>query len=102
MSQRDGVRSDAHPRGRRDIRNDRPPTASVGEGALLLLAYSLGLMLPFAGAGAFSGWTLALLQRHGHALNYATQAGGILLIALGIIVFTNLMPVIVQFIPIGV
>lgn len=77
-------------------------TASVGEGALLLLAYSLGLMLPFAGAGAFSGWTRALLQRHGHALNYATQTGGILLIALGIVVFTNLMPVIAQFIPIGV
>ena len=77
-------------------------TASVGEGALLLLAYSLGLMLPFAGAGAFSGWTRALLQRHGHALNYATQAGGLLLIALGIIVFTNLMPVIAQYIPIGI
>ncbi len=77
-------------------------TASVGDGALLLLAYSLGLMLPFAAAGAFSGWTRALLQRHGHALNYATHVGGALLIALGIVVFTNLMPVIARYIPIGV
>ncbi|MCY4112772.1 MAG: sulfite exporter TauE/SafE family protein [Chloroflexi bacterium] len=77
-------------------------TASVGEGALLLLAYSLGMMLPFAAAGAFSGWTRALLQRHGQALGYATHAGGILLIALGIVVFTNLMPVIARYIPIGV
>ncbi len=77
-------------------------TASVGEGALLLLAYSLGLMLPFAAAGAFSGWTRALLQRHGQALNYATHVGGVLLIALGIVVFTNLMPVIARYIPIGV
>ncbi len=77
-------------------------TASVGEGALLLLAYALGMMLPFAAAGAFSGWTRTLLQRHGHALNYATHAGGVLLIALGIVVFTNLMPVIARYIPIGV
>ncbi len=76
-------------------------TASVGDGALLLFAYALGLMVPFAAAGAFSGWTRALLQRYGNALSYTTYASGVLLIALGIVVFTNLMPVIARYVPIG-
>ena len=58
-------------------------------------------MVPFAAAGTFSGWTRTLLQRHGNALSYTTYAGGALLIALGIVVFTNLMPVIARYVPFG-
>lgn len=76
-------------------------TASAGTGALLLTAYSLGIMLPFVLAGAFSGWTRVLLRRYGRALQYTSAGGGVLLIALGVIVFTNLMPVIASLVPMG-
>lgn len=77
-------------------------TASAATGAVLLTAYSLGIMLPFVLAGAFSGWTRVLLRRYGRALQVAGASGGVLLIALGVIVFTNLMPVIASAVPMGV
>ena len=77
-------------------------TGSAASGAVLLTAYSLGIMLPFVLAGAFSGWTRALLRRHGRSLQVAGAGGGVLLIALGVIVFTNLMPVIASLAPMGV
>ena len=77
-------------------------TGSAGSGAVLLTAYSLGIMAPFVLAGVFSGWTRELLRRHGRALQYATAAGGVLMIALGVIVFTNLMPVIASLAPVVV
>ncbi len=77
-------------------------TGSAGSGAVLLTAYSLGIMVPFVLAGVFSGWTRELLRRHGRALQYATAAGGVLMIALGVIVFTNLMPVIASLAPVVV
>ena len=77
-------------------------TGSAGSGAVLLTAYSLGIMLPFVLAGVFSGWTRVLLRRYGRALQYTTAAGGVLMIALGVIVFTNLMPVIASVAPVGV
>jgi len=76
-------------------------TASAATGAVLLTAYSLGIMLPFVLAGAFSGWTRVLLRRYGRALQYTSAGGGVLLIALGVIVFTNLMPVIASLVPMG-
>ena len=77
-------------------------SGSAEQGALLLLAYSLGLMLPFMGAGIFAGWTTTLMRRHGRILQYANYVGGVLLISLGVIVFTNLLPTIAQYTPIGV
>lgn len=77
-------------------------TASAGTGAVLLTSYSLGIMVPFVLAGAFSGWTRVLLRRYGRALQYTSAGGGVLLIALGVIVFTNLMPVIASLVPMGV
>ena len=77
-------------------------TASAASGAVLLTAYSLGIMLPFILAGVFSGWTRVLLRRYGRALQVAGASGGVLLIALGVIVFTNLMPVIASAVPMGV
>ena len=62
---------------------------TVERGALLLLAYSLGLGLPFILVGL--GWSRALgllswAKRHGQALNIAS---GTLLIALGALFLTN-------------
>jgi cytochrome c-type biogenesis protein len=62
---------------------------TLAAGALLLLLYSLGLGLPFLAAALFldrfrsvSGW----LRRHAMAMN---SAGGVLLVAMGGLVFTG-------------
>ena len=77
-------------------------SGSPAAGALLLSVYAAGIMLPFIAAGVFSGWTTGLLRRFGRTLQYTTAGGGLLLIALGIVVFTNLMPVIAGYLPLGV
>ena len=75
-------------------------SGSAEGGALLLFAYSLGMMLPFLAAGIFTGWTSSLMRRHGRILQYTNYVGGLLLISLGIVVFTNLLPVLTRYIPI--
>jgi cytochrome c-type biogenesis protein len=77
-------------------------SGSAEQGALLLFVYSLGMMLPFLAVGVFTGWTSALMRRHGRLLAYTNYAGGVLLIALGIVVFTNPMPVLARHLPLGV
>jgi cytochrome c-type biogenesis protein len=63
--------------------------ATVLRGVVLLLVYALGLGLPFLAAALFlqrfravSGW----LRRHSMVLN---SVGGVLLIAMGVLVFTD-------------
>ena len=77
-------------------------SGSAEQGAGLLFAYSLGMMLPFIGAGVFTGWTSTLMRRHGRVLQYTNYVGGVLLIAVGIVVFTNLLPVLSRYVPINV
>lgn len=64
-------------------------TATVGRGALLLLAYSLGLGLPFllVARGMVRGHrTLGWLQRHSRRIEIA---GGVLLIGMGVAMMTG-------------
>lgn len=64
-------------------------TATVGRGALLLLAYSLGLGVPFLAlaAGLARGRTsLGWLQRHARRIEIG---GGVILVAMGIAVMTG-------------
>lgn len=76
-------------------------SGSAQSGALLLLAYSLGMMLPFLAAGLFTGWTSALMRRFGKALQYANYAGGVLLVFLGIAVYTNLIAEGAKYLPLN-
>ena len=64
-------------------------SGSVGGGSLLLLAYSLGMMIPFLAFGLFAGWGTRLIRSHGHIFRYSGYAAGALLIVLGVIVFTE-------------
>ncbi len=60
-------------------------TASAGRGALLSAAYSIGLGLPFLAVAFGLRWGLgavAVLRRHSRA---AQRAGGVLLIAVGVL-----------------
>ena len=64
-------------------------TATVGRGALLLLAYSLGLGLPFlllARGMARGGGRLGWLRRHSRRIEIA---GGVLLVAMGVAMMTG-------------
>ena len=63
----------------------------------LLLSYSLGLGIPFLLVGAFSTQALALIRKLGPYLKYFNIIVGILLIILGILVFTQTLSIVANF-----
>ncbi len=62
---------------------------SPGTGFLLLLAFSLGLGIPFLLAGAFISRFSLFLKSAGRFLRYFNVIGGALLIALGLLVVSD-------------
>ena len=76
-------------------------SGSAGQGTLLLTSYSIGLMLPFVGAGILTGWTSWLLRRHGRWLVYSNYVAGVMLIGLGIALFTGLLPLLSSYLALG-
>lgn len=60
-------------------------TQTVGQGALLLGAYSLGLGLPFLITGAALSTMTGLLRRMNRFLNIVSIITGVLLVALGVL-----------------
>ncbi len=71
--------------------------AQPGLSFVLLLAYSLGLGLPFLLVGLFSTQALALIQRYEAFLKYFNIIVGVLLIVLGILVFTQTLAIVANF-----
>ncbi|WP_334176995.1 cytochrome c biogenesis protein CcdA [Pseudoxanthobacter sp.] len=65
--------------------------ATAAAGARLLVAYSLGLGIPFLLAALFSTAFLRWLQRFRRHLHRVEQAMGVLLIATGVLVLTGQM-----------
>jgi cytochrome c-type biogenesis protein len=63
--------------------------SAPGSAFALLLAYALGLGLPFLVIGFFAGQASRLVERLGPALRYVNIAFGIILIMLGILIFTG-------------
>lgn len=63
--------------------------SSPGLGFLLLLAYAMGLGIPFLIMGAFTSQFVAFLKKFGHVLQYFTAISGMFLIALGVLVITG-------------
>lgn len=64
-------------------------SASVTSGVILLLAYSIGLMLPFLIVGLFTARSYTFLSAHPRLINTLSMVGGVILIILGILVFTG-------------
>lgn len=64
-------------------------SASLGSGVTLLLAYSIGLMLPFLLVGLFTVRASTFLSTHSGLVDWFSKLGGVILILLGILVFTN-------------
>jgi len=63
--------------------------ASPGTAFSLLLFYALGLGLPFLVIGLFTAQAAKAIQKHTALLGYINAAFGIILIILGILVFTQ-------------
>ena len=68
-----------------------------GQSLALLLTYSLGLGLPFLFVGLFSGQAINLINRSKSFLKYFNIFVGILLIILGVLVFTNNLILVANF-----
>lgn len=64
-------------------------SASLTAGIILLLAYSAGLMLPFLIVGLFTAKSARFLSAHPRLINGLSMVGGVILIILGILVFSG-------------
>ncbi len=62
--------------------------SAPGKAFALLFSYSLGLGLPFLVVGMFTGQALKLIQRYQGFLKYFSIVIGVIMIILGILVFT--------------
>jgi cytochrome c-type biogenesis protein len=67
---------------------------SAGEGARLLLVYSLGIGLPFLVAAFFAGAFMRWSARFRSRLDLVEKAMGLFLVVAGILIFTGQMPTI--------
>lgn len=56
---------------------------------ILLFAYSLGLGLPFVLVGIFTAQATRLIEKYGDKLKYVNMVFGVILIVIGVLVFTN-------------
>ncbi|MDD2956629.1 MAG: cytochrome c biogenesis protein CcdA [Oscillospiraceae bacterium] len=65
--------------------------ASSLSGFLLIGVYTLGFVLPFLALGLFTGSLLSLFRRRQNIVRYTVKAGGVLLIIMGVMMFTGWM-----------
>ena len=63
----------------------------------LLLAYSLGLGVPFLLVGLFAAQASQAISKYGHLVKYLNIAFGVILIILGILIFTQQLSRIANF-----
>lgn len=61
----------------------------ISGGVILLMVYSMGLAIPFFLTSLATGSFLSIFQRFRHVLHVIYIAGGILLIIVGILIFTG-------------
>lgn len=65
-------------------------SASLGQGFVMLIAYSAGLAIPFLAAGLGIGWVTYALRRYRKAMHYVEIVMGGILIVVGILLFFGL------------
>ena len=70
---------------------------TVGQGMLLLVAYSLGLAIPFLIVGLAFGPLSQQLRKMNRYLGVVSIVSGILLVLMGILVFTNSLTFLAQY-----
>lgn len=64
---------------------------SKAMGFILIGVYTLGFVLPFLAVGAFSTTLLDLFRKHKNIVKYTVKIGGILMILMGVMMFTGKM-----------
>jgi len=64
-------------------------TTAPGSAFSLLMAYALGLGVPFLIIGLFAAQSSNFINRHAQKLTYVNKAFGIILVILGILIFTQ-------------
>lgn len=62
-----------------------------GTGMLLIGVYTLGFVLPFLLVGLFTTSLLELFKKHRNVMKYTVKAGAVLMILMGILMFTGKM-----------
>lgn len=65
--------------------------SSQTTGFLLIGVYTAGFVIPFLAVGLFTGTVLDFFKKHQNVVKYTTKAGGVLMIAMGIMMFTGWM-----------
>ena len=68
-----------------------------GSAFILLLTYALGLGIPFLIVGAFTGQATEFINRHAVGLKYLNIVFGVILLALGVLIFTQKLSLIANF-----
>ncbi len=63
--------------------------SSAGKGFLLIALYTLGFVLPFLAVGLFTGTLLDFFKKHQKVVRYTVKAGGVLMILMGVMMFTG-------------
>jgi cytochrome c-type biogenesis protein len=69
---------------------------SIGLGATLLTAYSIGLGIPFLIAALGIEWVTNILRNYGKTMRYVEIAMGVILVIIGIMLFTGIFELIAQ------
>lgn len=72
-------------------------SGDIGQGIMLLSAYSAGLAIPFIAAAFGVGWVTLLLRKFGNVLKYVEVAMGVLLIIIGILLFLGVFEQLANF-----
>jgi cytochrome c-type biogenesis protein len=71
--------------------------SNPGTAFYLLLAYAVGLGIPFLLVGIFAGQADGLIRKYAHQLRYVNIAFGFILVVLGVLVFTQSLGLIANF-----
>jgi cytochrome c-type biogenesis protein len=69
---------------------------SISLGVTLLTAYSIGLGIPFLVAALGIGWVTTILGKYGKTMRYVEIAMGVILVAIGVMLFTGAFALIAQ------
>jgi cytochrome c-type biogenesis protein len=71
--------------------------AQIGQGVILLSAYSFGLAIPFLLAALGLGRVTELLQKHSRAIRYLSLGTGVVLVIVGVMLFTGTLERLARF-----
>lgn len=64
---------------------------SATVGMLLIGVYTLGFVIPFLAVGLFTGSLLGVFKKYQKVVNYTVKAGGVLMILMGVMMWTGWM-----------